>query len=381
MNPKEIREIRNRFQVNRNSATRIYGCYVNSEGNIIACINEYIGNLTDEETDRYFGLPRKMLSGKLGKDFLELEFSQEQESGEVYQSLLKAREGDLPGEFRDRFYNRIIASLSMEENYVILLVEDKYDVPTKQADGENSFNSGEVFRYITCVVCPVKHGKPELGFESEEKRFHSARILQMIGQPVLGFMFPAFTDRSTDIHHAMVYSKGEQMNYEPFIIASFGPRVDVPLTGNEQNIKFNMALEDKLDEECTFDTIQAMHQTLADRVALHKESKISEPLVLMPAEIGEILKNAGTSQTAVSEFEDQIEPLCKEGSVKSGIQVSNITDEKKMTIETAGVKISVKPGAMKAIKAEKRNGRPIIVINVNDFCTINGVKVSISTEE
>lgn len=234
-----------------------------------------------------------------------------------------------------------------------------------------------MFRFFSCIICPVKQGKLELGFEDAEKRFHSARIRQMIAQPVLGFMFPAFTDRSTDIHHAVIYSKGEQENCEPFITAVFGEYDKVPMTGDEQKARFNFALEDNLDDECTFETIQRMHQTLADRVSLHKESKVPEPLKLMPGEIGEILAEAGSSKAAVSAFEEKIQPLCDKEKEEPGIQVSNITDEKRMTIETSGVRIAVKPSAIKAVRTEKQNGRPVIMFNVNDFCSINGVNVQI----
>lgn len=378
MNEKETKEIRSRMRNDRCAATRIYGSYVNSEGNVIATIDEAIGMLTNEEVEHYFGLIRKAYSGKVGRDFLELNLTNEQEAGEPYKTLLSLVQDNMKDDtLRERLFNSIVSGIQMEGNYVILAVEDIYDVPGRNADGEQSFESGNVFRYITCVVCPVKQGKYELGYVDEEKKFHGASIHQLIDLPVLGFMFPSFNERSADIHQAMIYSKKEQPNYEPFIVSVFGAYQEVPMTGNEQKARFNMELKDKLNEHCTFETIQTMHQAFAERAAIHKEAKEPNPLVMMPAEIGGILRDAGAPKDAVSDFEDAIEPLCNQGADENGVQIENVTDDKGMVIETTGIKINVKPSAIYSVRAEQQNGKKVLIIDINDYCAINGLEVEI----
>ena len=182
MNQKELREIRRRFQPERSGITHIYGCYVNSNREIISEIDEALGLLTKEEGEKYLSLLKKALSGALGKNLLDISFATKQVMDSEEHRLLSAlRKSELKdAELRESFYRCIIDSLDMEEsNYVILLAFDAYDVPHYGKDG-NLDDAGEVYKYLLCSICPVKSGKLELGYVPEEKRFHSSLLGQMV---------------------------------------------------------------------------------------------------------------------------------------------------------------------------------------------------------
>lgn len=59
MNQKELNEIRRRFKLDKNSISRIYGCYVNSSREIIAYIDESMGLMSQEEQEMYLGLLKR----------------------------------------------------------------------------------------------------------------------------------------------------------------------------------------------------------------------------------------------------------------------------------------------------------------------------------
>jgi hypothetical protein len=63
-----------------------------------------------------------------------------------------------------------------------------YDVPLKASDKEQMWESEEVYQFMICAVCPVSGDYDA-------------------GEPECGFLFPAFTDRSTDIHGIEVFQK------------------------------------------------------------------------------------------------------------------------------------------------------------------------------
>ena len=67
MNQKELGEIRRRFRLDHNNIQHIYGCYVNSNREIISYIDESIGLLSKEEVEKYLALLKKTLSGSLGR--------------------------------------------------------------------------------------------------------------------------------------------------------------------------------------------------------------------------------------------------------------------------------------------------------------------------
>ena len=75
MNQKELNEIRRRFKLDKNSISRIYGCYVNSSREIIAYIDQSLGLMPQEEAEKYLGLLKKALSGTLGRNLIDIVFS------------------------------------------------------------------------------------------------------------------------------------------------------------------------------------------------------------------------------------------------------------------------------------------------------------------
>ena len=70
MNQKELNELRRRFRLDKNNFSRIYGCYVNSNREIISWVDASMGLMRQEEQEMYLGLLKKSLSGALGKNSL-----------------------------------------------------------------------------------------------------------------------------------------------------------------------------------------------------------------------------------------------------------------------------------------------------------------------
>ena len=83
MNKKEISEIKKQFTPANCSITRICGCYVDAEKNKKTKIKEAFLSLPEEEMFKYFDIFKKTMSGRLGKDLINLEFplAQEKEDG------------------------------------------------------------------------------------------------------------------------------------------------------------------------------------------------------------------------------------------------------------------------------------------------------------
>lgn len=75
MNKKEISELRRRFRAGRNAFSRTYGCYVNGKKEIIACIDQPFGLMPQEEAEQYLGLLKKVLSGTLGRNLIDIIFT------------------------------------------------------------------------------------------------------------------------------------------------------------------------------------------------------------------------------------------------------------------------------------------------------------------
>ena len=168
MNQKEVSELRRRWRLEKNAVSRIYGCFVNGNREIVSDLDESLGRMSEEEADKYLSLLKKSLSGALGKNLIDIVFSTQQVQDSEEHRLLSALRSSVlkDGEVRNHFYRKVIDSLDMGgDSYLLLMACDAYDVPRRGKDDELLDDGSEnVFSYILCCICPVKQGKPVLGY-------------------------------------------------------------------------------------------------------------------------------------------------------------------------------------------------------------------------
>ena len=374
MNQKELREIRRRIRPEHNSISHLYGCYVNGAREIISTLDESMGLLTAEEQEKYLALLKKSLSGALGKNLLDIAFATKQvldsEEHRLLSALRKSEGKDAA--LLDQFYRAVIERLDMDgENYLILLAFDRYDVPHYGKDGSLG-DAGEVYQYMLCAVCPVKGGKNELGYAPEEKRFHSASAGQVVAAPELGFLFPAFDDRATNLYNALFYTRDSKADHADFIEAVF--RTQVPMPAGRQRETFDSLLSDVLEQDCRFDLVQSVHEQLSERISVHKESKDPEPLTVTAQEMGDILENSG----ATPEERERFVKRCEESfGPDAELRPANLSDSRRMEIQTPEVKIQVSPEHSELVQARILDGKKVIVIDASGGVELNGVPVKI----
>ena len=303
MNQKEINELRRRFRPEKSAISRVYGCYVNSSKEIVSDLDESLGMMPQEESEKYLSLLKKGLSGSLGKNLIDIVFSTQQVAdSEEHRLLTTLRDSQLKdNEARQTFYHKVIDSLDMgDSSYLLLLTCDSYDVPHRGKDDSLQADaSDEVFTYIVCVVCPIKEGKVELGYFPGDNEFHCAAG-QTVASPELGFLFPAFDDRAANIYNALFYSRKANEIHQEFIDAIF--HVEAPMSAVEQKEAFQSALSDAFD--CSLEVMQTVHEQLREKIKEHRESGSSEPLEMSASEIGQILQSCGIADEQVAAFQE-----------------------------------------------------------------------------
>ncbi len=374
MNQKDLREVRRRVRPEHNSVRSIYGCFVNGGREIIADFEESVGLLSEDESERYFSLIRKTLSGGLGRTLRDISFASRQVMESAEHQLLSAlRKSELKDpELRRSFYESMINSIDMgDENYAILMIFDSYDVPHRD-DKDSEDTGGDVYRYILCCVCPVKTGKAELGYDAAAKSFHTAALGQILTSPSFGFLFPSFEERSTNIYGALFYSRDVNDAHEGFIDAVF--KTTVPMPAGEQREKFQEIVSSSLGEKNSFDLVQGIHEQLSERIVFYKESKDPEPMKMSAEEMIEIVENSGASDRQIEDFRKSCREMLGEDGMFSP---ANITDPKKMVIETPEIRITVDPQYSHLISTELIDGRKYILIAADNGVEINGIGVEI----
>ena len=373
MNKKEIAEIKKQFTPENCAITRLCGCYVDGEKNKKTEMKEAFLSLPEEEIFKYFEIFRKTLSGTVGKNLINMEFPLDTEMpGGTQEFLMKLKNSRLTDEtLLEAFYDRMIETFGYGENYLILLVHGAYDIPGKASDNEEMFDaSDEVYEYLLCAVCPVNLSKAGLSYDAETNRFGTRNRDWMVEMPLTGFLFPAFQDRSTDLHSMLYYSKNPEELKEDFVDRMFGCRV--PLSAGGQKETFNAMIEDTLDEECTFEVVRNLHEKLHDLVEERKDEP--EPVTLDKAEVKHLLAASGVQQEKLQELEEHFEETAGE---KSSFLAANVMNARKFEIKTPDVVIQVNPERSDLVETRMIDGRQCLVIAVDDRVEVNGISAKI----
>lgn len=412
MNKKEILELKRRMTKTNCTFTRMCGCYVNAEKEIVLTFNENFLNLSEDELHKYLEIATKTLSGTRGNNLLELTFPKEQEeAGGKQQFLMGLKESKLKNdELSQTFYQLVIDNYDYAGNYLIILFHDVYDVMAKTSDNRTLDESEEVYEYLLGAVCPVTLSKAALGYIETENRIGPRMRDWVVGVPDAGFVFPAFTGRSTDIHSVMFYTMDTKEPHDEFMEFILG--CTARQTATEKKNMFTDIISGAVpDERRRGRVLYDIHETLqgmVDEKALFTEpAQEPDPIVLTPQAIKDVLATSKVpeeiaeriGQSYVEKF--SIEPpvaelLVDKKILSSGaherreeellIEVQQLKDELGQTknelaltqppADDADCKIILRVAPQKAeqITTQVIDGRRCIVIPVeeNEYACVNG---------
>ena len=376
---KEIGEIRRHLRRDRSNITSIFGCYVNENKEIISTFRHSTGMMPENESDKFFALLRRTLSGSLGRNLIDITFKTSQVAdSEEHKLLMELRKSQLKDEeLVQTLCRKIIDNVVLEGNYLILLAYDSYDVPFKSKD--DSFQkdqSEEVYSYILCAICPVKQTKANLHYVPEEKLFHDGAMNQFVGAPALGFLFPAFDNRSTNIYNALYYTHNVKEGQEALVEALF--HAPIPKPAAQQKQTFEALLTTSLGEECSLDVVQTVHDQLCQRIEMHKEAKVPEPLLITKEEVKEVLTSCGVTEKPLAKFSVDYDEAF---GFEAELHPKNIIDKKKFELKTPDVVIKVDPARSDLIETRIIGGVKYILICADENVEVNGVNIHIQDKE
>ena len=378
MNQREIGELRRRLKPDKNAITKIYGCYVNSNKQVISYLDASLGVMPQDEAEKYLTLLRRTLTGQLQKNLIDIVFSTRQVADSEEHRLLSAlRQTELKDEqVRRQFYDQVIQALDMDErNYLILLAHDTYDVPYRGRDDQDQADaSDQVFSYVLCAICPVKDSKAELGYFPGENEFHSRSAGQVVAPPELGFLFPAFDNRSANLYNALYYTRQTDLIHQEFIDALF--RTEPPMSADEQKATFHTALAESLEGDCSMDVVRAVHQQLRDKLILHKESRDPEPPEISPKEVDAILLDCGVEADKVKTFHRSCAAQFGEDAP---LNPGNLINSGRFEIKTEHASLVIHPDYSYLLETRKIDGRTYLLLPVDDGMEVNGLAVDVRT--
>lgn len=428
MNKKEVLELKRRFKKEAATFTRVCGCYVDGNHNKVCKFGNTFLNLEEDEFYKYLEIANKALSGTIGNNLLELKFPiEEEEVGGRQHILMALRASKLEDEnLLDTFYDLIIDTYDHAGNYLIVLFHDAYDVMSRTSDNNNLDESEEVYEYLICAICPVDLSKPGLGFLEEEHRIGPRVRDWVVGAVDTAFLFPAFNDRSTDIHSTLFYTKNTKEPHSEFMANGLGCGIE--RTATEQKMAFHSIVRNVLgaEDEHTDDVLLDLQQNLSDMIDEYAETHDDdEDVFLLDKEVvTKLLADSEISEEKAAKIEKSVDeafgekPPAAENVIDSKALVQNELRVEKMALEdqvgtltvqlnekdealaertsqliekqeeidnyiaetkTYDVVLRVKPEKASQIKSQVINGQKCLVIPMNEdeHATINGVNTTV----
>ena len=367
----ELAELKKLMKPKNCSITRICGCYVDGDKNKKSVFARSFLGLPEEEQFKYFEILRKVLSGNPGKTAIDLEFPIEAELEDGgHKFLMELRESKLKDDaLLDEYYDRIISSFEYVGNYLILVIHDAYDVPGIATDGmEMEDASEEVYEYLLTAICPVNLSEAGLSYDPVENTFHNRERDWIVELPVNGFLFPAFTDRTSDIHHTMYYSKDAENLGELFIKSMLG--CELPLTAGTQKETFQTLIEETLGDTCEFEAVKTIHEKMTELMEEHKEE--AQPLVLDKSEVKRLFANSEVSNERLEHFDKQYEQIA---GPETSLMATNVFNSRSFDVKTPDIVIKVKPDRTDLIENRTIDGRSCLVVELSGEVMVNGVSV------
>ncbi len=371
MNKKETLEIRKLFTQESSCLSRICGCYVDFNKEKVCSFQDAFLSLPKDEALKYYDLFKSTLSGTIGKQLLNMEFPTNQEfQGGTQEFLLQLRNSELKDDtLNQAFYDKVIQAFDYAENYYIILIYGAYDVPGRSTDGAEMYDaSEEVYPFLLCSICPVNRSKGGLSYLSESNCIGERVRDWIVEAPMKGFLFPAFNDRSADIHNVLYYTKNPEDSHPELIEQVLGSVT--PMSPVNQKETFQSILMNTLGEDADYEVVSNIHENLNEMIAETKNNP--DPLTLSKHEVKNLLEISGVPSQELQDFDHTYEEIA---GPKTALIASNLTNTKKLSIETPDIIIKVNSDRTDLIQTQYINGRQCFVITVDDHVEINGMSV------
>ncbi len=381
MTKKEINEIKALFDTIQECGIReLVGCYVDADRNKVKTFSESFHDLPEEEMHKYLEIFRRTLSGTPGKNLMDMHFENtEYDNNPIGKGLLqKLRASELKDEAAlNEFYDKVIDTYSYVGNYLILLVYQNYDIPGITDDGLKMEDaSDEIYSYILCSICPMKLTKPGLGFDDDLGEIHTLRRTFAVQLPDVGFLFPAFNERSTDDNNILFSSRKADILQDALIEKVLD--VTATLPAKQQKEGFQEFVTEVLGNESNFDTVFSIQENLKETVTNKKSEAAGEAVFLDKEVMKDVFKRSGVSEEKLEKFDQKFEEQFdteQNVKVEEKLFADNVAPLRNFEVKNKNMLLRVKSKHTDIMDTRIIDGKKCLVIEITDDMTVNGISV------
>ncbi len=202
---EDMLELTRRMTPARNCFDRIAGVYINDLGEVDESFNVHFGKLSGSEKARNLALAKVIPFSETNVQLKEYTFPEAMKGkNSMWQLLVAMQQCGLKNDaLMEVFYEQIADGHPVDHEFSVYVFHGVYDVPLKASDKESLWESEEVYDFIVCTLSPLK-GEYEPG------------------EPVFGFLYPAFSDRSADKNKINIFHADPQQIEEGLMYKLLG---------------------------------------------------------------------------------------------------------------------------------------------------------------
>lgn len=362
MEKSEVLEIKKTLALKKKcSIESVMTVLVDENKNIVNTVSNSLYSLSEEDAFKYLDLMKKAMSGKIDKNLFTLSFPVKEDNAKdkekVFENAYKHNKDAC-----SQLIDSIIKNYPYPGKYLIVFGFGVYDVPKKTTDNATLDDSEEVYSFMICSVCPLVLAKDGLTL-TKENEFSSRGDTWIVDKPDFGFLYPAFTDRSTDLHSALYYAKKEL--HEEMVVNLFS--VEIGKTSDTEKDAFSTIVKDTLGRDCSYEKVTEITNMMLQR-KIDAEFNDDSPEI-SKRELQKVLESVGATEDGIKQFNRSFDE-----NAGVSLKASSLI-EKTTKIKSDYVDVSISSDNMDYIESKVIDGREYLLIPVADDITVNGIPI------
>lgn len=376
MNKKETSEIKKNFTDKSGFfiMERVLTAFIDAEKNlryhqVSSCLTMPVA-----EHDVYDETLKKVLNTNVGKSFVEYEFPNEAyDEGKPQYILYSLLKSELKDEtVCEDFLNHIANNIAYEGPFAVVTAYCCYTIRKKNKNDEFADGEDEIYRYLLTAICPVNTTTDGFVFDSFNNEITKKVNTELIisKAPSDGFLYPVFSNRSTDINHVMYYTKSAGKPNISIIEDILGCTFVMSAENEKEN--FRSILKSVVGDDLDYTLINTVNEKLREVAEDNKDD--TDKTVIDNTHLKNILSEIGVPQERVQMVEPVYEQVCG----TAPLTVSNLV-ENKTVLSSPGITVNIKSSAADKVRTSVIDGRRCLLIDIDDpTIEINGLPVTLN---
>ncbi|PPA71658.1 DUF4317 domain-containing protein [Jeotgalibacillus proteolyticus] len=333
--------------------------------------------LDSDQQELFMNNFKKVLTGQLNEKLFELKFQRDAENSSqliLHKGLLESSEG-----WQEQMLimtEKMLKDQPNEKDIVITFIRAEYMKPTKSRNEETEETGRDTVyahRFILCSINKTDEPKKEIQFDYVEKEFkYKVEVDPVIDlkTPMSGFLFPCFTNHSSDVNHVLYAAgKANEPDYRFIEEVLNGEEI---MTAQEDKAVFEEVIKSVVGDQLSPSTLASVYSEINESI---EESGDDEPPRLDYKDVERILTNSG-EKVESEKIKEAFGLITDNESYE--LKANSIVPKfksKSIKIDTKVAKISISPQDLQYVKQVNRNGKRWIMIEIDEDAEIDGFRM------